>query len=246
MQCPECGAELREQREFCPKCGTPLHRSLRRRAQAAPGAAIDPDLKRNRRRALAVGVVILLALGSIGKISWFDGPIHINTDHGRGQDRGGEDRNAPAIVQAQQLFDAYQRDEDAADEEYDGREMVVTGEFVRIAPDSQGDPDLRLKTSDPNAPLGVDLIRASHGSAAQLRPGQTITVSCERVDRTGDERWLRNCAIQNVAEATPGSAPSPAPAAKSAPPAAPAAASPPPAVATPPSPPAPPSQRNRS
>ena len=52
--------------------------------------------------------------------------------------------------------------------------------------------------TDPEAPLGIDLIRASHEQAMQLRPGQTVTVSCQRVNRTGEERWLQNCAIQTV------------------------------------------------
>jgi hypothetical protein len=123
------------------------------------------------------------------------------------------------VVEAQQLFQAYRDDADAADEEYGDREIVATGEFLRIAPDGRGDPDLRLKTSDPAAPLGIDLIRASHGQATQLRPGQTITVSCAGVGRTGEERWLRNCAIQTVKEGSAGPAASPAPPPK-APPAA--------------------------
>ena len=37
------------------------------------------------------------------------------------------------------------------------REMVVTGEFLRIVPDGYGSLDMRLKTSNPEAPLGIDL-----------------------------------------------------------------------------------------
>jgi hypothetical protein len=112
------------------------------------------------------------------------------------------------VVQAEQFFQAYRRNPRAANGEFRHREMVVTGEFVRVAPDANGDPDLRLKTSDPDAPLGIDLIRASHRQAAQLRPGQVVTVSCERVDRTGEEHWLRNCAIQTVRAASPSASPS--------------------------------------
>ena len=202
LHCPECAAEVPAYREFCPKCGAPIHRSRRERLSAQPGARSDEELKRNRRKVLVIGAAILLAMGIAGKVSWVGTSIeHESEDRPRG----------PAVVQAQQLFDAYRDDPRAADKLYRRREMVVTGQFVRIAPDGRGDPDLRLATSDPQAPLGIDLIRASHEQATQLRPGQTITVSCERVDRTRDERWLRNCAIQTVKE-TEATAPAPAPA----------------------------------
>jgi hypothetical protein len=80
---------------------------------------------------------------------------------------------------------------------------VVTGEFVRVVPDGNGNPDLRLKTSNPAAPLGADLIQVSHEEAAQLRPGQTVTVSCQRMAGNQRERWLQNCSIESVAEAHP-------------------------------------------
>ncbi|HZC37838.1 MAG TPA: hypothetical protein VE221_04095, partial [Sphingomicrobium sp.] len=67
-----------------------------------------------------------------------------------------------------------------------------------------------------DAPLGVDLDRVSVDQATRLQPGQTVTVSCHRVARTGDERWLQDCAIQptgevSAAPATPPAATAPAP-----------------------------------
>ncbi|WP_225421628.1 OB-fold putative lipoprotein [Sphingomonas parva] len=182
-------------------------------------------MKRNRARVLVIGAALLLAAGVVGKGDWF--PIRINGDSHESRESREGPRGA-AIVPVQQLIQAYRDDPDAADDLYRHREMVVTGPFVRIAPDGQGDPDLRLGTSDPAGQFGADLIRASHEQATRLRPGQVVTVGCQRIDRSGDERWLRNCAIQSVADVG-----------ASAPPAAPA----PPAErieASPPAPPAPP------
>ena len=189
MRCPECAAEVSPLREYCPQCGTPIHRAPREGRPAGPVPRSEEELKRNRRNVLVIGAAILLTVGVVGKISWFGPSIDIRSD---------ERRRGPAVVKAEEVFQAYRRDARAADRQFRRREMVVTGEFLRITPDGQGDPDLRLKTTDPEAPLGIDLIRASHEQAMQLRPGQTVTVSCQRVNRTGEERWLQNCAIQTV------------------------------------------------
>ena len=78
--------------------------------------------------------------------------------------------------------------------------MVVSGAFVRTVPDGYGSIDMRLKTSNPQAPLGVDLDRVSVEEATKLEPGQDVTVSCRRVSQTGEERWLQDCVIQPPAE----------------------------------------------
>jgi len=236
VHCPECDAIVSPEREFCPACGAPIRLGRRGRGPAGRGLGgsrpierSEEELKGNRKRVLVIGAALLFALGIFGKLNFF--PSHI--------DIGSHDRpRGPVVVEAQQLFQAYRDDPRAADRKYGHRNMVVTGEFVRIAPDDRGDPDLRLKTSDPEAPLGIDMIQAAFEQATTLRPGQIVTVSCARVDRTGEERWLRNCAIQSVSEARalPSSSPSTSPSASpSASPSESPSASP-----SPPSPPAPP------
>jgi hypothetical protein len=73
---------------------------------------------------------------------------------------------------------------------------MVSGEFLRIVPDGYGSIDMRLKTSNPDSPLGVDLADAAVADAKQLRPWQQVTVSCRGMAGSGDDRWLQNCAIQ--------------------------------------------------
>jgi hypothetical protein len=192
-------------REFCPHCATPLRRGLRESRPDAPGEESDEELKRNRRRVFVAGAAILLALGIVGKVSWF-APIVF---------RSHERPKGPVVIEAEQVYDAYRKNAHAAARRFRGREMVVSGEFVRIVPDGEGNPDLRLKTANPDAPLGADLVRMSYDRAAQLRPGQRVTVSCQRIRRTGEERWLQNCAIQTVGEGrltAPPQSPSPLPA----------------------------------
>ena len=200
MHCPECDALVPAHREFCPQCGTPTSRVLRE-GRSSSGRSPE-ELKRNRRNVFLIGGGGLLLLAIMGKISF------INID----MDGGDRDRHRePAVVEAQQLFAAYRDDSEAAEERYGDREIVVTGEFVRIVPDGGGNPDLRLKTSDPDRPLGADLIRVSHEEAAELRPGQAVTVSCRRVAGNERERWLQDCSIEATAEAHEAPAPAPSP-----------------------------------
>ena len=210
MRCPECAGEMSALREFCPHCGAPMHRASEREP-GAPAERSDDELKRNRRNVLIAAAALLAVAGITGRSSWFGATFDFGSHH---RERG------PVTIDAQQVYDAYRADAHAAARRFRHREMVVSGEFVRIVPDGQGNPDLRLKTSDPNAPLGVDLVPISYEPAARLKPGQRVTVSCQRITGFGDDHWLQNCAIQNVA---------------GGPPAAPTA----PPAATPPSPPAP-------
>ena len=213
MQCPECAADVNVLREFCPSCGAVLHRDSPSRQPTRPSGRPDDRLNDNRKKLLIGGGAILLALAALGKLSLPGIPIHVDIDDDR-------DRRGPALVEAQQLYEAYRDDEDSAAKKYDGREMVVTGEFLRNVPDGYGSLDMRLKTSNPEAPLGIDLAGIAIDDAKKLRPGQRVTVSCQGMGGGGDDPWVRECAIQSVADGG------------IAPPAAPAPPAPPPPPAT--------------
>ena len=147
MQCSKCGAEVSVLREFCPKCGTSVAAGMRERGFSAPGSRPVEELKGNRNRVLVAGAGILILMGVMGKLNWPSIPIHFNTRH--------HQPAAPAVVGAEQLYQAYQSDPGDADRRFGGREIVVSGAFVRTVPDGYGSIDMRLKTANPDAPLGV-------------------------------------------------------------------------------------------
>ena len=165
---------------------------------------MDPDIREGLRRARDVrstggqygvrkavligGGAVLLALGA-GSWPWGDLKINVDSDE-PARARG------PVTIDADELHRAYQDNPDAAAERFDGREMVVSGEFLRIVPDGYGSLDLRLKTSNPDEQLGIDVAQLAIEDAKQLRPGQRVTVSCQGMGEGGDELWVRECAIQ--------------------------------------------------
>jgi hypothetical protein len=215
--CPECGGDVSPLREFCPKCGTPTDPGLReRRKRLVGGGPAEPDLRRNRKRVFLIAagaMAVALVAGSGNWIDW-DSDERPSIPHR-------EEAKGPITVDAEDLYTAFRDDPDAAEQRFEGREMVVTGEFVRIVPDGYGSLDLRLKTSNPAEQLGIDVANIAIEDAKKLRPGQRVTVSCQELGRGGDELWVRECAIQPNAEEG-ASAKANGPASPPAPPPAPA------------------------
>jgi len=163
------------------------------RESLLPGRNDRPtDGRKGIRKAVLIGGgAVLLALGVAGQFAWpWSGPAIDIESNVQARPRG------PVTIEADQLHRAYRDDPDGAAERFDGREMVVSGEFLRIVPDGYGSLDLRLRTSDPEEQLGVDVAQLAIEDAKQLLPGQRVTVSCQHMGTGGDELWVQDCAIQ--------------------------------------------------
>ena len=207
MICAECGAEVSPLREFCPKCGTPTDPGLRERRRTAIGPEPDEQLKKNRKTVLIIAAIVV-GLGVTGKVAWHAPSVHVDREDREERERA----RGPVEITADDLFKAYRDNESAAEKRFEGREMTVTGEFLRIVPDGYNSLDLRLKTSDPDQQVGVDVAGIAIDDAKKLIPGQTVTVSCQGMGSGADILWVRDCAIQSVAKegpATPATASSP-------------------------------------
>ena len=192
MRCPDCSADVSALREFCPICGAAMDPGVRGSLLRGPGSR-PVDGRKGSGKAVLIGgaSAILLALGVAGQVNgfWSNPTITIGSEE-RTQPRG------PVTIEAEELHQAYADDPRAAAERFDNREMVVSGEFLRIVPDGYGSLDLRLKTSNPDEQLGIDVAQLAIEDAKQLRPGQRVTVSCQHMGSGGDELWVQDCAIQ--------------------------------------------------
>jgi hypothetical protein len=204
VRCPECAADVPVLREFCPNCGAAMDPGIRGSLLRGRGGRPSDGAKGGGKAVLIGGAAaILLALGAAGTLSWPSPTISV--DSGDRDQPGG-----PVTIEAAELHQAYRDDWDAAARRFAGREMVVSGEFLRIVPDGYGSLDLRLKTSDPEEQLGIDVAQLAIEDAKQLRPGQRVTVSCQQMGSGGDELWVQDCAIQLGGEVDlPPSPPSP-------------------------------------
>jgi hypothetical protein len=206
VRCPGCAAEISVLRDECPHCGTPTDRVFDQLDQ--PGGRererSPQELARNRKTVLWIGGGILLLMAAMGNLNPFG-------HHHRGFDpralRIDTRSGAPVSVGAAELFEAYHTDSDAAYRRFGGREIEISGEFLRTVPDGYGSIDMRLKTNHPDLPLGIDLDSHSVDAATKLEPGQTVTLSCRRVAGSGDDPWLQDCVLQPPGRAAPAAAP---------------------------------------
>jgi hypothetical protein len=200
VRCPECSADVSALREFCPVCGAAMDPGVRGSLLRGRGDRPGERPKRARKGLVIGGIsAVLVALGVTGQFN-SDGPSGAEAQH---QPHG------PVTIEAEELHRAFRADPGGAGELYGNREMVVSGEFLRIVPDGYGSLDLRLKTSDPADQLGIDVAQLAIEDAKQLRPGQRVTVSCQRMGSGADEIWVQDCAIQPTEELAPPPAPTP-------------------------------------
>ena len=146
MRCPGCSADVSVLREFCPVCGMSVDAGLRGGLQRSRDERPAGDRKVLRK--VAVIGAALLGLGVVTQVEW---PWSDSDSGGQVWAPG------PVTIEADELQKAYADDPGAAEERFGGREMVVSGEFLRIVPDGYGSLDLRLKTSDPDKQLGIDV-----------------------------------------------------------------------------------------
>ena len=211
MRCSECAADVDPLREFCPHCGTATHSSLSQSRLQRSGERSPAELQRNRKTVLVIAGGIAALLVVMKGLPFVGHGVHIDID---------DDRHpkGAVVTTATDIASAYAQDPAAAEKKFGDREITVSGEFLRIVPDGYGSIDMRLKTTQPDFPLGADLVDASVEDAKRLTTGQQVTVSCRDVAGAGNDRWLRECAIQPTSSAAPSvpSAP-PLPPAPSAP-----------------------------
>lgn len=218
MRCPKCGAEVSALRDVCPRCGARTDSVFGEPRRSGPFGGRSPEeLKRNRKTVLIAGAALLVAMAAMGKMSPFG--RHVSFSPGIVKIDTRRVTNEAVTIDAPQLFEAYHTNSDAAERRFGGRQMVVTGQFVRTVPDGYGSIDMRLKTNHPDLPLGIDLDNHSVDAATKLEPGQMVTVSCRHVAGTGDDPWLQDCVLQPPAPAEVAKAPEGAPPAPPAPPA---------------------------
>jgi hypothetical protein len=178
----------------------PAIRERRRDARDARDGRSTEELNANRKKFLIGGAALLAVLAVMGKVGLPSLPVHIDIN---------DDPKGAIVTTADEVARAYADDPEGAAKRFGGREIVVSGEFLRIVPDGYGSIDARLKTPNPDFPLGADLVGQSIEDAKDLKPGQQVTVSCRNVAGSGNDRWLQNCAIQPEAEAAPPSPPAP-------------------------------------
>jgi hypothetical protein len=96
-------------------------------------------------------------------------------------------------VSANELFNAYQGNEMAAQQHYGGKLLEVSGTVDGVDLDLSDDPVVKLRTSNQFMPVSVYLTGATQNAAAGFTKGQKITVLCDEVSEVISIPQLKEC-----------------------------------------------------
>lgn len=100
------------------------------------------------------------------------------------------------VVSSQQLFNAYQANEIAADEQYKGKQLLVTGTVDSIDKGPFGGFYLRLQTSNPFMSTMCDMENSEKQDLMALSKGDKARVLCKGAGMTVGSPSLRNCVFR--------------------------------------------------
>jgi tRNA_anti-like len=102
-------------------------------------------------------------------------------------------RDSAVKVTASELFNAYQGNEMAAQQQYGGKTLEVTGVVDGVDLDLGDDPVVKLRTSNQFMPVSVYLTSETQNAAAGYGKGQKITFLCEELSEVISMPQLKEC-----------------------------------------------------
>jgi tRNA_anti-like len=108
-------------------------------------------------------------------------------------DEANAKRNSAVKVSANELFNAYERNEMAAQQQFGGKLLEVSGTVDGVNLDIGDEPVVQLRTSNQFMPVSVHLTDATQNAAAGFSKGQKITVLCEEVTEVISMPQLKEC-----------------------------------------------------
>jgi Na+-transporting methylmalonyl-CoA/oxaloacetate decarboxylase gamma subunit len=102
-------------------------------------------------------------------------------------------RDSATKVSANELFNAYQANEMAAQKQYSDKLLEVSGTVSGVALDILDKPVVSLSTSNQFMSVSVYLTEATQSQAADYSKGQKITVVCEEISELASMPQLKEC-----------------------------------------------------
>ncbi|MFN3944615.1 MAG: OB-fold protein [Allosphingosinicella sp.] len=183
-KCPRCAETVKAEAKVCRHCGYDFVTGQGPGTTAHP---IPPEksstVKKGALGCLAI-VVILVILGMIVG----------GGEQGAG---GGSSASNEAAIQvsAQELAAAYDANEAAAQQQYGGRRLEVTGTVNAIQLDVSNKPFLVLEGTNMFMGPQAHLTASAQDQAASISRGQDIRLSCTDVGEIIGTPMLRNCDI---------------------------------------------------
>lgn len=171
-KCKECGNEISDKAEACPKCGVKVKKT-------------SLVIK------IGGGFVLLMIL-----IAIFGPDQPANTSTAEAETMPAAVPVPAFKTTAADIAAAYDQNTVAADNQYKGKRFEVTGVISEIRTDMMDNAVLELKGNiNPYMEPQASLIDSEKAKAAELQKGMKITLSCEGSGDIAKTPMMRNCAI---------------------------------------------------
>jgi tRNA_anti-like/zinc-ribbon domain len=172
--CTECHKEISADANPCPHCG-------RKRPHATSGVV--------KLAVAALASVALLGMCGRRDVGLAASPPSVHA----------ADKPVPALpaidVSAQQLADAYDANEIAADYTYKGRVLNISGNVSSIDKSVFGEPVIKLTTQNEYDHVHATMKKSEERMAASLHKGVRIVVQCHGNGFTIGSPMLKDCSF---------------------------------------------------
>lgn len=204
INCPDCGTEVSDAAAACPKCARPITRAVSNVGSSAPV---------QKKKGVGVGftVVVFIALAAwiyyqanTPDQSPATDASQVSSTPDAGTSAG--DAQAPQTAAAQarpvfvttpaDLYHAYSTNEVATNQALAGKTIQFTAPVLSIDEDFTNSAVLAFATGDQFNNLQATLKDSDKAAAAQLSPGQVVTVRCVSFDRMMDSPMGSDCTFQ--------------------------------------------------
>lgn len=188
-KCPSCAEMVKAEAARCRFCGHEFVGGFVRRVdQAVDGASAGFGTT------ILIVIGLGLAVAFCGKKS-SDNAIDPAIEAGQERSDLISSRANALGVTANELYQAYEANEAAAQAQYGNQVLEVSGVVESIVLNFRDEPVIHLATSNPFYSATVDLVEADKSRAAALQKGQHLIVICQGVSEMIGSPSLKGCAI---------------------------------------------------
>jgi hypothetical protein len=201
INCPDCGTEVSDAAAACPKCARPI----------APAAIQAPSLPAQK-KGVGAGFALLVFLALGGWIYYQANTPSESTSTGasqassEGEVASSGDAQSPQAPATQErpvftttpadLYRAYSTNEVATSQALAGKIVQFTAPVMSIDEDFTNSAVLAFSTGDEFSKLQATLKDSDKAAAAQLSPGQVVTVRCASFRRIMDSPMGDDCTFR--------------------------------------------------
>lgn len=192
MFCKKCGQQIDDGAAFCAHCGQAVNESLPTSSQSK--SEINPVRKKQKATGLILGAFAALCILAIALINGSDDAEHTPTNN-----------TDPIVtyieVSPQELFEQYDTNEVAADNQYKGKELKVTGTIKDIGKDILDHTYITLDTGNLICSVQCYFENNQLDAVAELKKDQIITL-VGKCNGQSMNVILKNSVIVSVTDAT--------------------------------------------